>query len=166
MPIPNTPNRKNDTRVDALTQFVELNPIGRFTGRMRSMEQIGPRRFIYTPDRASPFGFIRSTGEEIFPDEFEFDFGSIPILARGLPNLSPIEYGPVYLVHDWDYHQREVLGESYHRNFKDANRTLAEGLRTLDVIGHYGIKYPCPNWTLYAIYSAVNSPIGYRLWTT
>lgn len=166
MAAPHKPTRANDTRVGALRQFVELNPTGRYVGRMRDIEQIGPRRMVYVPDRHARFGFVRSTGEEIFPGEFEFDFGSVPILARGLPNLSPIEYGPTYLVHDWDFHMRGQLGPSYHRSFKAANRTLAEGLRTLDQIGHNGVKYPCPDWTLYAIYSAVNSPIGHRLWTT
>ena len=88
----------------------------------------------------------------------ETDAGSIPRVIWSIPGLSPWDYLPAYMIHDWDFKaHHEGLSD---RTFEQANLTLAEGIYTLMKTGVAN-----SDWArIQIIYSAVSSPIGRAIW--
>jgi hypothetical protein len=86
------------------------------------------------------------------------DGGSIPRPAWIIPGLSPWDYLPAYIVHDWDFvaHHKHLSN----RTFEEVNLTLAEGIYTLMKTGVVNSDLV----RIEIIYRAVSSPIGRRLW--
>ncbi len=136
--------------------------LGRFRG-WPSLEWRGPRKYFYRPAATDAFAFmprIESVDppSAIEPGELVTDAGSIPRVAWSIPGLSPWDYLPAYLVHDWDFeaHHRGI-GE---RTFEEINLTLAEGIYTLM---RTGVAHS--DWVrIEIIYRAVSSDIGRAIW--
>ena len=151
-------------------KFVEGLNIGEFTGHF-TLTWIGPELFKYVPDPEDPFKYIRNKGpgkrhEIIQPDEMETDGGSIPRLAQLLPGLSPWEYGPAYLIHDWEFYRHDT-DPRFRKSFNQVNLTLAEAIWTLMNNGYLRNKKPRKNVTsVHTVYSAVMSPIGKDIWNS
>ena len=122
------------------------------------LEWHAPRRYLFSQDPQHLFSFQRSTGERITPQAMETDAGSIPRVIWSIPGLSPWDYLPAYMIHDWDFKaHHEGLSD---RTFEQANLTLAEGIYTLMKTGVAN-----SDWArIQIIYSAVSSPIGRRIW--
>ncbi|MBI4805306.1 MAG: hypothetical protein HY795_08735 [Desulfovibrio sp.] len=119
---------------------------------------LGPNRFeFFQPTGAPPFSFTRHTGENIIPGDMLTDGGSIPQLFQGIPGFSPWEYGPAFIIHDWEFQQHD---QGAPKSFEEANLTLAEGIWTLMT---QGIARK-DKVVLTAIWAAVSSPVGRHIW--
>lgn len=137
--------------------FFENIEVGSFNG-IPHLRWVGPDRFEFFQDTSNLFQFHRYNGETITPEKMYTDGGSIPRIVQSMPNLSPWEYGPAFIIHDWEF-------EAHHRNlnqktFDDVNRTLAEGIKTLMELGIVQKNYIA----LYTIWLAVSSQIAKSIW--
>ncbi len=153
-------------------RFIASLHTGRFLGRFR-LQWIGPNLFEYEPDPADPFRYERmdkdgNVIETIQPGTMTTDGGSIPRLAQGLPGYSPWEYGPAYLIHDWEFEAHDRAregGPPFNKSFEEVNLTLAEGILTLMRHGYLNYEKPAVSKDhVYSIYNAVNSDIGRAIW--
>ena len=169
MPAPDSVQKRFRRRRD---RFIDALSTGRFLGHFR-LQWIGPDLFAYEPDPADPFRYVRMdrNGNEIEiiqPEAMTTDGGSIPRIAQGLPGYSPWEYGPAYLIHDWEFeaHDRARRGEmDFDKSFEEVNRTLAEGILTLMRHGYLDYAKPAISKDhVFSIYNAVNSAIGRGIW--
>jgi len=148
--------------------FVEGLHKGEFTG-LFTLSWIGPDLFKYSPDPEDPFRYIRNKGpgkrpEIIQPEAMETDGGSIPRLAQVLPRLSAWEYGPAYLIHDWDFYRHDI-DPGFRKSFNQVNLTLAEAIWSLMNNGYRRNKKPRKNvYNVHTVYSAVMSPVGKGIW--
>jgi hypothetical protein len=122
------------------------------------LEWRGPRLYLFSQDPKLPFSFQRSTGETLTPQAMDTDAGSIPRVVWSLPGLSPWDYLPAYVIHDWDFRAHHCgLSD---RSFEEANLTLAEGIFTLMMTG-----IAKSDWIrIEIIYRAVSSPFGRNVW--
>ncbi|MBW2365302.1 MAG: hypothetical protein JRF25_09615, partial [Deltaproteobacteria bacterium] len=79
-------------------------PVGEFISidRIR-LRWVNEGWFEYLPDGDTPFAFKRNNGEIITPEKMYTDGGSIPRAFWIMKGLSPWEYGPSYLIHDWEF---------------------------------------------------------------
>lgn len=137
--------------------FFESIKIGSFVG-IPHLRWVGPDRFEFFQDPSNPFQFNRYNGEKITPKQMFTDGGSIPRIVQSMPDLSPWEYGPAYIIHDWEF-------EAHHQNlspktFAEVNKTLAEGIKTLMELGITQKNYIA----LYTIWVSVSSPIAKSIW--
>ena len=103
-------------------------------GRLENVDSIhlnwvNERFFEYVPDGAHPLRFSRSTGEQITPGRMFTDGGSIPREFWWKQGLSPWEYGPAYLIHDWEFDLHHCHESA--RTFEEVRDTMMEALRTL-----------------------------------
>ena len=130
---------------------------GVFTGWPR-LEWHGPRDYQFKQYPEDEFYFARQSKEKITPDAMNTDGGSIPRLAWIIPGLSPWDYLPAYIVHDWEFlaHHRKLTNKT----FEEVNLTLAEGIYTLWQAGLAHSDFV----RIEIIYQAVSSPIGRKLW--
>jgi len=140
-----------------LFDFFNEVKIGVFKG-IPNLRWVGPDRFEFFQDTSNPFQFHRYNGEIINPEQMYTDGGSIPRIVQSMPDLSPWEYGPAYIIHDWEF-------EAHHRNlnqktFDAVNRTLAEGIKTLMDACIVQKNYVA----LYTIWLAVSSPVAKSIW--
>lgn len=155
-------------RLQKLQQdFVEELNIGEFSGRFM-LEWGGPESFIYHPDANDPFRYTRNLGggktEVIEPGPMKTDGGSIPIVAQVLTGRTPWEYGPAYLIHDWEFYRHDV-DESFRKSFKQVNLTLAEAIWTLMNKGYLNNRKPKKDYrNVYTIYAGVSSFVGRAIW--
>lgn len=155
------PDRRMDMLAREREKFLAALKPGEFFGEFR-LEWIAPNRWRYHPIRGNPFGFRRASGKEIIPKPMVTDGGSIPRLFWALPGLSPWDYGPAFLVHDWEFHAHDlgIPGQT----FKEVNLTLAEGILTLMQRGYNGATAPVNHHALLQIHAAVDSSIGRKIW--
>ena len=172
MPKPTvaTYQKRARARVD---RFIRSLPVGRFEGKF-ALEWIAPDLFLYKPDTHNPFRYVRMNkqGQEleiIQPCEMETDGGSIPRIVQPIPGLSSWEYGPAYLIHDWEFEaydrSREDVNFTFDKSFEAVNLTLAEAIWTLMKEGYMDFPKPKTNkHNVYTIYKAVMSPIGRAIW--
>jgi hypothetical protein len=160
MMMNHVPDRHMDMVRRAQLQFVDSLPAGNFFGSF-SLEWCGPNRFRYMPG-AVPFGFRRANGVLIVPEAMETDGGSIPRPLWSLPGLSPWDFGPAYLIHDWEFTARRAGLEG--QSFEECSLTLAEGIVTLMKRGYHGHTAPFDRIHVHTIYTAVSGSIGRRLW--
>ena len=147
--------------------FVEGLNMGEFAGRF-SLEWSGPDSFQYHPDPTDPFRYIRNKGsgktEIIQPGPMATDGGSIPIIAQVMTGRTPWEYGPAYMIHDWEFYRHDV-DPSFKKTFNQVNLTLAEAIWTLMNNGYLNYKKPKKSYSnVHTIYSGVMSPIGHAIW--
>ncbi len=165
MPAPNHARKRFRRTRD---RFINSLNTGRFLGHFR-LQWIGPDLFEYAPDPDDPFRYERrdSQGnviEIIQPEAMTTDGGSIPRLAQSLPGYSPWEYGPAYLIHDWEFEAHDRArngGPPFDKSFEAVNRTLAEGILTLMRHGYLDYARPAISKDrVFSIYNAVNSEIG------
>lgn len=169
-PRPETFQKRIRARVD---RFIRSLPLGEFEGRF-TLEWIAPDLFQYHPDAGDPFRYVRKDKqgqvvEIVQPMTMETDGGSIPRFAQIIPGLSPWEYGPAYLIHDWEFEaydrSRNETGFVFEKTFEQVNLTLAEAILTLMKNGYGDCPKPKFNKNnVYTIYKAVMSPIGREIW--
>jgi len=137
---------------------VQWDKVGRFEGRV-NLEVRGGTDYYYRTDKSDPFRFIRSTGEEIIPQDVVTDGGSIPRLAWAIPGFDPWTYLPAYLIHDWDFVAHHCIPE-YKRTFSESNATLAEAIYTMMMAGTVE-----EDWRrIVLIHSGCSSYVGRRVW--
>ena len=103
---------------------------GRFSGIL-TVEWHGPRKFLFyqQPHEDAAFSFTRHNGEVIVPGRMRTDAGTIPKFLWTVPGFSPWEFGPAYIVHDWEF--RHHTCNKGKKTFEEVNRTLLEGIKTL-----------------------------------
>ena len=169
MPRPNHVKRAKARR----DKFIKSLNIGKFEGKF-SLEWIGPDLFRYIPDKTEPFHFIRkdSNGQPldtVQPEIMETDGGSIPKIAQVFIGTSSWEYGPAYMIHDWEFEAhdraRDNASFDFDKSFEEVNLTLVEAIWTLMKEGY--LNYPKPKinkGNVYTIYQGVMSPIARSIW--
>lgn len=127
-------------------------------------------KFIYRPQPANPFRFIRHDGQAIEPGVMDTDGGSIPRILHGFGRFDAWGYAPGYIVHDWIFTAHKC-GHSPDDNisFEDSATILAECIKTLMEVGYTdfdgaNVKLRKREDTMYLIYKAVSSFIARGLW--
>lgn len=162
------PSNQSQKRIEKRQkEFVEGLNLGEFQGRF-TLEWIGPESFNYLPDPVDPFRYVRTKAngrtEVIQPEAMTTDGGSVPIIAQAITGRTPWEFGPAYMIHDWEFHRHDT-DDSFRKSFKEVNLTLAEAIWTLMNKGYLNYKKPKKNYRhVHAVYSGVMSPIGKVIW--
>ena len=165
------PKRFKKRAKDFLDEFVHSLNLGEFQGDF-TLKWITPELFSYTPDPADPFRFLRKNShgnviETITPLEMKTSGGSIPQLGQLLLGTTPWEYGPAYMIHDWEFEAHDRAkdgGPAFDKTFEEVNLSLAEAIWTLMKIGYKGKKAKVNNTNVQNIYAGVMSPIGRHIW--
>jgi len=170
MPNPELIRRRLQKKVE---KFVKGLPMGEFQGKF-NLQWIGPNLFQYTPDAHDPFRYLRKNDkgeviETITPKPMDTDGGSIPQIAQLIPGLSPWEYGPAYMIHDWEFEAHDlaqILPDfTFDKSFEEVNLTLAEAIWTLMNKGYLDYPKPAVNvQNVHKIYWGVMSPFGREIW--
>ncbi len=155
------PDRHMDMLARERTAFVKSLSVGEFVGKFR-LEWLGPGRWRYWPDHVDPFAFRRASGQVIIPEDMTTDGGSVPRLFWPLPGLSPWDYGPAFMLHDWEFFAHDQGMKT--QTFEEVNLTLAEAIKTLMVMGFKGTTVRYNAHALLTIHQAVSSPIGRKIW--
>lgn len=161
------PNQSAARHKRTQEKFVKDLLKGKFEGHFR-LEWTGPESFTYHPDPDDPFRYTRFKAngkkEIIQPEKMWTDGGSIPIAAQALTGRTPWEYGPAFMIHDWEFHRHDI-DPSFKKSFKQANLTLAEAIWTLMNDGYLRYKKPkkSPKNVL-TIHAGVCSPIAKAIW--
>ncbi|MCG8531026.1 MAG: DUF1353 domain-containing protein [Desulfovibrionales bacterium] len=129
---------KRYQQFSAITQFLPAATYesyddidaGTFSGIL-TVEWHGPRKFLFRQqDGSSPsFSFTRANGEVIVPGQMKTDAGTIPKFLWTIPGFSPWEFGPAYIIHDWEFRYHTCYRGT--KTFAEVNRTLLEGIKTL-----------------------------------
>jgi tRNA threonylcarbamoyladenosine modification (KEOPS) complex Pcc1 subunit len=141
---------------------------------LRGTEGSGDGTFVYVPTEGNPLRFTRPKGEtmgrEIVPGMMYTDGGSIPSFARMVNGLTPWNYGPAYIVHDWLFRAKQCLNDNKPKpeydavaelDFQESAEIIAEAIMALEKSGR--VKKSRISGTL--VTAAVSSPITYRYWT-
>ncbi|WP_333815452.1 hypothetical protein [Tabrizicola sp.] len=134
----------------------------------------GDGTFVYVPTEAKPLTFRRPEGEtkgrSITPGMMYTDGGSIPPFARIVNGLTPWNYGPAYIVHDWLFRARQCLNDKSTNpdydalkdlDFQDSAEIIAEAIKALEASGR--VKKDQISGAL--VTAAVTSPFSHRHWT-
>lgn len=150
-----TQRSEDDVRAKLLG--VDFEHAGEFGGRF-TLEWLSPRDYAYTPVPGDEFYFKRASGEIIKPTAMHTDGGTIPRLVWSLPNLSPWDYLPAYIIHDYEYVMHHE-GDTKH-SFEEVNLTLAEAVYTLMATK----VVPMNRFSIWLIYQAVSSVVGRQIW--
>jgi hypothetical protein len=167
-------SRRFQKKMDAhRDDFMKSLNLGEFAGDFR-LKWVGPSNFQYIPDPDDPFRFIRhdENGEVrgvVQPEKMRTTGGSVPKIIQLVPGLSSWDYGPAYMIHDWEFeaHDRgkEPGATRYRKSFKQVNLTLAEAIWTLMIRGYKRNKKPKKNANnVVAVYRGVSSAIGRAIW--
>lgn len=114
--------------------------------------------FENVPDTSEPFGFRRANGVLITPTRMLTDGGTIPRFLWALKNFSPWDYGPAFLIHDWqfDAHHQGIIDN----DFDDVRDTMMEGLRTLMDAG----LSEKSERVFKVLYAGITSPVAHDYW--
>lgn len=124
--------------LDALLAQADAGQVGAFSG-YPLLEWRGPLTYWFKQQPYPlAFRFIRPDGTILTPDDIVTDGGSIPRALWNLPGLSPWDYLPAYLLHDWLFTKKPC-------SFDEANLILAEALLAMN----------CPRHRIVEIYEAV-----------
>lgn len=146
--------------------FYNSLPTGEFRGEP-TLVWIGPNRFRFEQKALAPFQYIPHGGKPIVPGEMETDGGSIPKGLWAFEGLSPWDYAPAYIIHDWLFVKHYDRDSEYaHITLKEAGLIMASGIKTLMEAPYAGSKDPVPANPdlLYRIYNAVISRWADGLW--
>ncbi len=128
--------------------------MGRFSGGF-SLRWLGPERFHYIPDNDA-LTFHRANGEIITPREMETDGGTIIPVLQILSGVSRWSYTWAFMIHDWEWEHRLNTGKS----FTEVNLTLAEAMRTMQVMG----VLPDRPTDIINVYRGVMSSVARKRW--
>lgn len=153
----------------------ETTRAGTFTGEVAVVWLTGTKgsgdgTFVYVPTEARPLTFLRPGGKTITPGMMYTDGGSIPSFARIVNGLTPWNYGPAYIVHDWLFRARQCLNDDSTNpdydavkdlDFQDSAEIIAEAIKALEASGR--VKKDRISGAL--VTAAVTSPFSHRYWT-
>jgi hypothetical protein len=130
----------------------------------------GDGTFVYVPTPGNPLTFTRPDGKtKIEPTMIYTDGGSVPSLARAFTGLTPWNYAPAYIVHDWLFRARQCWEQGTKRDeyrvvetmdFPTSATIIAESIKALHDSGR--VRRSDTSGAL--ITAAVSSPISQRLW--
>jgi hypothetical protein len=133
----------------------------------------GDGSFVYVPTERKPLTFTRPDPNakvaRIEPLMIYTDGGSIPPIGRVFNGLTPWNYGPAYVVHDWLFRARQCLtdnpGDSQYAfvekiSFRDSAQIIGEVIKTLEVTG----RVPKRDISGAIVTAAVHSSISRGLW--
>lgn len=133
----------------------------------------GDGTFVYVPTPLKPLTFMRpegkTAGKSITPPMMYTDGGSVPGLARAFRGLTPWNYGPAYIVHDWVFMARQCLnlGKTDAEytvleklSFQDSAEIIAESIKALEVTKRVKAK----DISGAAVTFAVTSPFSKARW--
>lgn len=157
---------------DFLDDFIHSLNIGEFQGDF-SLEWISPEQFQYIPDSNDPFRYLRKDKqgnviETITPQTMKTSGGSIPQIAQVALGTTAWEYGPAYMIHDWEFlahdKARDTPSFQFDKSFEEVNLTFAEAIWTLMNIGYKGEQADRDKAKVQFVYSGVMSPIGRYIW--
>jgi len=81
------------------------------------------------------------------------DAGTIPQILWTLPGFSPWEFGPAYIIHDWEFRSRAC--HKLKKSFFDVNQTLMEGIKTLMESGHCEKNLTAFRLISYSLHTAI-----------
>jgi hypothetical protein len=104
--------------------------------------------------------FYRANGQKIEPKAMYTDGGSIPRFLWNAPNLSPWDFAPAYLIHDWLFEQHHCFPQQQRFVFQDTAVILAEAVKTMIQSG----CVEADDSFVSLIYDSVNSSIAQTLW--
>jgi hypothetical protein len=162
----------------ANVNYDDVKP-GGFSGEvavvwLRGTEGLGDGTFVYVPTEGNPLTFNRPEGEtkgkSITPGIMYTDGGSIPSFARMVNGLTPWNYGPAYIVHDWLFRAKQCLNDGSTKpeyatvaelEFQDSAEIIAEAIKALEESGR--VKKSQISGGI--VTGAVSSPITHRYWT-
>ena len=116
--------------------------------------------YLPHPDPLLRFAFRRYTGETVTPGRMFTNGGSIPRWLWWKEGLSPWDYGPAYVLHDWEF-DLHYCGQSQ-KTFEQVRDEMMEALRTLMDEG-LGTDRPA---MFRAIYVGINSSIARQAWAS
>ncbi len=151
---------------------------GSFTGEVavvwvRGTEGSGDGTFVYVPTPNRPLTFVRPEGETvghtIVPEMMYTDGGSVPPIFRVFKGLTPWNYGPAYIVHDWLFVARQCLNANRTEpeyaaladlEFQDSAEIIAESIKALETSG----RISSGDVSAAAVTAAVTSPFSKALW--
>lgn len=148
---------------------------GKFEGELavvwlKGTKGSGDGTFVYVPTPNRPLTFIRPDGTKIEPTMIYTDGGSVPSLARAFNGLTPWNYGPAYIVHDWLFRARQCWTAGKERpeyavvadmTFEESARIIAESIKAL----HDSGRVRQDDVSGAAVTAAVTSPFSYQYWT-
>lgn len=115
---------------------------------LRDTGSAGDGTFVYVPSPRDPLTFTRPDGKTrvpvIEPGMMYTDGGSIPPIGRVFNGLTPWNYGPAYMIHDWLFAARQCLNDgrtdaAYRKiedaTFQDSAEVIAEAIKALEESG-------------------------------
>jgi hypothetical protein len=131
----------------------------------------GDGRFVFVPNPRRPLTFTRpgDGGRVVAPGMIYTDGGSIPRIGQVFRGLSPWNYGPAYVVHDWLFRARQCLNDKIATpeeaaiegmEFQESAEVIAEAIKALEESGRVrpdDISGPI-------VTLAVTSPVSRDLW--
>ena len=119
----------------------------------------GPDLFEFIPKATDPFGFVRQSGEAIWPQNMITDIGTIPRLAGVLlRGLTPWGYAAAFLVHDWEFEQHHCRRTA--KTFEQVRDTMMECVKTLMETG----LAPKSQVNFWLLYQGINSAVARKYW--
>ncbi len=134
-------------------------PIGEFINMENiRLRWLNEKWFEFIPNDVAPFGFKRSSGEIIHPGRFYTDGGSIPRVFWPKKGLSPWEYGPAYVIHDWEFDLHHC--DQSTKAFEEVRDTMMEAVRTL-MESDLTTKR---KWVFSRIYDGIDSFVARNIW--
>ncbi|MBL9072387.1 DUF1353 domain-containing protein [Tabrizicola sp.] len=154
----------------------ETTRAGTFTGEvavvwLRGTDKEGDGTFVYVPTEAKPLTFTRPDKTTVIqPTMIYTDGGSVPSLARAFRGLTPWNYGPAYIVHDWLFRAKQCWEDGKKRpkyavvadmSFAESAMIIAESIHAL----HDSKRVRNDDISGAVVTAAVTSPISYRRWT-
>jgi hypothetical protein len=143
-----------------VTQPYRETTEGTFSGHV-DVRWVQNDYFLFLPNEADPFTFLRANGKSIRPGPMYTDGGSIPRFLWGIEGYSPWGYAPAYIVHDWLFEAHHCGYEPDNQySFADSVAVLAEGLKAIMERNTEVRNY----FVFDSVVAAVGSPIAKRLW--
>ena len=119
---------------------------------------IEPDLFEFLPDKSATFCFERYNGEVVTPKRLFTDGGSIPRVGWVLSDLSPWNYAPAFIVHDWEFDAHHCRLTD--KTFDQVSATMMEGVKTLMESGICQKNVLAFN----AVQAGIRSFIGVKAW--
>lgn len=158
--------READAEGQSELLSVEQNPQSYDETQVGSYHNIGnillrwiePDLFEFLPNEVETFCFERQTGEVIAPTRMFTDGGSIPRVGWVLSDLSPWNYTPAFIVHDWEFDAHHC--DLTEKTFDQVSATMMEGVKTLMETGICEKNVLAFN----AIQAGIRSFIGVNAW--
>jgi hypothetical protein len=106
-------------------------PRGTFSGDL-DLRWLRSDEFLFMPNPAAPFTFVRANGDVLRPGRMVTDGGSVPRPLWAFEGYAPWTYAPAYILHDWMFQARHcgfLPRDTY--SFDDTVAVFAEALKSL-----------------------------------